>query len=54
MNGKYRRLSALGRRARVWPKTESRQPTAYFEAAASCRTVLMNVSVARVRVRSRR
>jgi len=31
------------------PKTEY-----YFNVAANCRTVLMNVSVARVRVRSRR
>jgi hypothetical protein len=34
--------------------TDLGKKTGYFEAAASCRTVLMKVVVARVSVRSRR
>jgi hypothetical protein len=41
-----------GRRA--LSANDERLTISYFDAAASCRTVLMNVSVARVKVRSRR
>ena len=36
------------------PTTDDRRRASYFETAANCRTVLMKVFVARVRVRSRR